>query len=319
MQHILIGAFDHYDEAEQVKHELMSSGVSQTDIQLAASNDISMSEDTALRTDTTYDTRREDQSLGDRISEFFHSIFSDEDATSQRYADTYPEAVRHGSTVVTVTVNDDDQVPVVEEIMERNGAIDIDERSASWGLQHTEQLGSAETVRTTGEAPVSAPTVGVVSSSLANETPTSGTAERTAIPVMEEQLKVGKRENALGRVRIVSRMTERPVEETVSLTEQHAVVERRPVDRPASQEELSTFREGTVEIQETAEEPVVSKTARVVEEVMVGKETTQHEETVRDTVRRTDVDIERDSDTRKTRPTAGDRPIDPDTPFRDRP
>ncbi|QQE89502.1 YsnF/AvaK domain-containing protein [Azotobacter chroococcum] len=292
MQHILIGAFDHYDEAEQVKRELMSSGVSQTDIQLAASNDISMSEDTALRTDTTYDTRREDQSLGDRISEFFHSIFSDEDATSQRYA----EAVRHGSTVVTVTVNDDDQVSVVEEIMEHNGAIDIDERSAGWGLQHTEQLSSAETATTT-----------------------SGTAERTAIPIMEEQLKVGKRENALGRVRIVSRMTERPVEETVSLTEQHAVVERRPVDRPASQEELSTFREGTIEIQETAEEPVVSKTARVVEEVMVGKETTQHEETVHDTVRRTDVDIERDSDIRKTRPTAGDRPIDPDTPFRNRP
>ena len=286
MQHILIGAFDHYDEAEQVKRELMSSGVSQTDIQLAASNDISMSEDTALRTDTTYDTRREDQSLGDRISEFFHSIFSDEDATSQRYA----EAVRHGSTVVTVTVNDDDQVSVVEEIMEHNGAIDIDERSAGWGLQHTEQLGSA------------VPLVVVAVS-----------AERTAIPIMEEQLKVGKRENALGRVRIVSRMTERPVEETVSLTEQHAVVERRPVDRPASQEELSTFHEGIIEIQETAEEPVVSKTARVVEEVMVGKETTQHEETVHDTVRRTDVDIERDSDIRKT------RPIDPDTPFRDRP
>ncbi|GAB3396353.1 YsnF/AvaK domain-containing protein [Azotobacter armeniacus] len=292
MQHILIGAFDHYDEAEQVKRELMGRGVSQTDIQLAASNDVSISEDTALRTDTTYDTRREDQSLGDRISEFFHSIFSDEDATSRRYA----EAVRHGSTVVTVTVNDDDQVPVVEEIMERNGAIDIDERSAGWGLQHTEQVGSAETATTT-----------------------SGTAERTAIPIMEEQLKVGKRENALGRVRIVSRMSERPVEETVSLTEQHAVVERRPVDRPASQEELSTFHEGTVEIQETSEEPVVSKTARVVEEVMVGKETTQREETVHDTVRRTDVDIERDSDIRKTRPTAGDRPINPDTPFRDRP
>ncbi|GAB3473161.1 YsnF/AvaK domain-containing protein [Azotobacter salinestris] len=301
MQHILIGAFDHYDEAEQVKRELMSSGVSQTDILLAASNDISIGEDTALRTDTTYDTRREDQSLGDRVSEFFHSIFSGEDATAQRYADTYPEAVRHGSTVVTVTVNDDDQVPVVEEIMERNGAIDIDERSASWGLQHTEQLGSAETARTTGEAPV------------------SGTAERTAIPIMEEQLKVGKRENALGRIRIVSRMSERPVEETVNLTEQHAVVERRPVERPASQEEMSTFHEGTIEIQETSEEPVVSKTARVVEEVTVGKETTQREETVHDTVRRTDVDIERDSDIRKTRPTAGDRPIDPDTPFRDRP
>lgn len=266
MQHILIAAFDHYNEAEQVKRELMGRGVSQTDIQLAASNDVSMAEDT-LRTDATYDTAREDKSLGDRISDFFRSIFSDEDATSHRYADAYPEAVRHGSTVVTVTVNDDDQISMVEEIMERNGAIDINERSASWGLQNASQAASAET---------------------------TGATERTAIPIMEEELKVGKRERNLGRVRVVSRVTERPIEETVNLTEQHAVIERHPVDRAASPEDLSKFREGTIEIQETAEEPVVSKSARVVEEIVVGKETTQHEETVHDTVRRTDVEIEKD-------------------------
>jgi stress response protein YsnF len=45
-----------------------------------------------------------------------------------------------------------------------------------------------------------------------------------------------------------------------------------------------------LEVRETAEEPVVSKTAHVVEEVIVGRETTERTETVRDTVRREDVE-----------------------------
>jgi len=52
------------------------------------------------------------------------------------------------------------------------------------------------------------------------------------------------------------------------------------------------FREGTLEVTERAEEAVVSKTARVVEEVVVGKQVEEHTETIRDTVRRTDVDVQ---------------------------
>ena len=286
MGHILVAAFDHYNEAEQVRRELISNGVAQTNIQLAAANDIEAGETAAVRADTT-----RDESVGERIGHFFRSIFSDEDETSRHYAETYPEAVRRGSTVVTVDVDDEAQESLVEAIMERNGAIDIDERSAAWGGPDT-----ATTV-----AP-------------------AATAETAAIPVVEEELKVGKRERTMGRVRIVSRMTERPVEETVNLTEEHARIERRPADRPASPEELTGFREGTVEIRETAEEPVVAKTARVVEEVVVGKETTQRQETVRDTVRRTDVDIERSAGA--TPGGAGDLDADnlpdPDLQTRDR-
>lgn len=226
----LVAAFDRSNEAEQVKRELMKKGVSQTNIKLTASND-------------------------DNISDFFRSIFTD--ANSQSNAEVYSEAVRHGATVVTVFA-EDKEASMVEKIMESNGAIDINERSASWSRESTGKAG-----------------------------------ERTAIPVMEEELRVGKRENTLGSVRVTSHISERPVEETVRLTEQHAVIERHPVDRPASAEDLEAFKEGSVEVRETAEEAVVSKSARVVEEVVLGKETTQHEETVRDTVRRTDVDIEK--------------------------
>ena len=45
-------------------------------------------------------------------------------------------------------------------------------------------------------------------------------------------------------------------------------------------------------MRETAEVPVVSKEARVVEEVSLDKEITERQETIRDTVRNTEVDVE---------------------------
>jgi stress response protein YsnF len=91
---------------------------------------------------------------------------------------------------------------------------------------------------------------------------------------------------------VVSRVSETPVEETVQLREQHATVARKPVNREVTDADMATFEEGTVEIRETAEEAVIGKTARVVEEVEVGTQVTQRDEKVSDTVRRTNVDVE---------------------------
>ncbi len=120
----------------------------------------------------------------------------------------------------------------------------------------------------------------------------TGKEGEVALPVMEEQLRVGKREVAGGGVRVHSRVTERPVEETVTLREEHVNVERRPVDRAVSEADMATMRDGTIEMTETSEEAVVSKQARVVGEVVVSKDVTEREESVRDTVRRTDVEVE---------------------------
>jgi uncharacterized protein (TIGR02271 family) len=106
-----------------------------------------------------------------------------------------------------------------------------------------------------------------------------------------------------GVVRVHRRITETPIEEQVTLNEEHAVVERRPVDRPATSADLAAFKEGEMEIRETTEEPVVSKTARVVEEVSIGKEASERTETVSDTVRRTDVDVERTGATTGAQPS----------------
>lgn len=121
--------------------------------------------------------------------------------------------------------------------------------------------------------------------------PSSAGADAVTLPVVEEQLHVGKREVEGGGVRVRQRIVETPVEETVRLREEHVHVERRAVDRPLTEAD-TRLQEDVIELTERAEEAVVSKQARVVEEVVVGKQVTEREETVRDTVRRTDVDVQ---------------------------
>ena len=113
------------------------------------------------------------------------------------------------------------------------------------------------------------------------------------VQVVEEELEVGKRKVATGGVRVTSSVSEVPVEETVTLREEKAEAERKNVDRKLSPEEAeAAFKGGTVEATSTREEAEVTKQARVVGEVSIGRQTKEREETVRDTVRRTEVDVE---------------------------
>jgi len=127
--------------------------------------------------------------------------------------------------------------------------------------------------------------------SMQRDTGMSGSTSR-AIPVVEEELKVGKREVQRGGVRVYSRVVETPVNESIGLREEHVNVERRPVNQPISTADTSAFKEQSIELRETAEEAVVQKSARVVEEVLVGKEVSQRQETIHDTVRHTEVQVE---------------------------
>jgi uncharacterized protein (TIGR02271 family) len=196
----------------------------------------------------------------------------------EEHARYYEEGVRRGGTLVTIAASDTDADEVMD-IMNRHNPIDIEERAAQW--------------RSAG-----ATAAGAMASGASREAPVAATAARNVegqqhIPVVEEELRVGKREVERGGIRVYARAEERPVEEQVNLREEHVRVERRPVDRPATAGDFNqAFREGSIEITERAEEPVVQKQARVVEEVVVGKEATERTETVRDTVRRTDVEVE---------------------------
>ena len=114
--------------------------------------------------------------------------------------------------------------------------------------------------------------------------------ERQSFAVVRESLDVGKREVQTGGVRVYSHATETPVSEAVSLREEHATVDRHPVDRIATAEDLKAR---SVEVLETAEHAVVAKTAHVVEEVTVGKEASERTETIHETLKGTEVEVER--------------------------
>ena len=111
---------------------------------------------------------------------------------------------------------------------------------------------------------------------------------------VEEQLEVHKGKAVTGGVRVTTHVSERPVEQTVTLREERVEVERRAADRELMPGEAeAVFQDKTVEMLGTSEEVEVSKQARVVGEVTVGKRVEEREETVKDTVRRTEVEVEK--------------------------
>jgi uncharacterized protein (TIGR02271 family) len=124
------------------------------------------------------------------------------------------------------------------------------------------------------------------------ETTTDRAANREAIPVVREELKIGKRAILRGGVRVYSRVVEQPVEETIGLREERVRVDRNPANRPVTDADMRAGRDQVIEMKEYAEEPVVSKSARVVEEVRVRKDATERQEKIRDTVRNTEVEVE---------------------------
>ena len=129
-------------------------------------------------------------------------------------------------------------------------------------------------------------------SDLTNSNIDSDRNEDTSIPIIEENINVGKKEVITGGKRIRSRIVERPVEETIRLREEHVNVERNPVDRAATDQDISNFKEGTIEVTEHKEVPVVDKESRIVEEVNVFKDVDETQEVVRETLRNTEVDTD---------------------------
>jgi stress response protein YsnF len=258
MEQTVVGLFDDANDAQDAMAELMEEGFIEENIDLS-------NRGTATETMTDEDTG---DGIGDRIANFFNSLFGDDESTARNY--TY--AANDAEAILTVHVDSAERAELARDILDRNGAIDVGERSDAYTTGSTGEYG--------GQIAEGA----------------------TKIPVVEERLDVGKREVERGGARLRSRIIERPVEESVRLREEHVVVKRRPVDREVTRDDLNRFQPGEMEITERAEVPIIGKQSRVVEEVEVGKQVTERDETVRDTVRSTQVDVE-DIETRDGTPT----------------
>lgn len=196
----------------------------------------------------------------------------------------YDRSVESGAAVVTVRVPGE-HVERVTTILERHNPIDIDERAAGYGL------GAASNTTTTTRG-----AVGATPADLGRPRDTAMRDGEEVIPLAEEQVSVGKRLVNRGTTRIRRFVVETPVEENVTLRSERVSVERRPVSGDARVSDAD-FTDKTIEMTESDEEAVVGKAAHVKEEVVVRKDAADRVETIRDTVRREDVEITKDGTT----------------------
>ena len=204
---------------------------------------------------------------------------------------TYEEGVRRGGFLLTADVGEE-HVDEVVRVLEEADTVDIDERADQWRQSGWIAPGAAagSAAYAYGSETGSAKTgIG------ADYADTAATGEQV-VPIVEEQLVVGKREVGRGGARVRSYVTEVPVHEQIKLREEKINVQRRAVDRPLTDAD-DAFRERTIDLTATGEEAVVGKTARVVEEVVVSKTSGERVERIDDTVRRTDVEVEEDAGT----------------------
>ncbi|AKU95944.1 Tenebrin [Labilithrix luteola] len=216
-----------------------------------------------------------------------------------KLAEHYARGVQHGETLESLTVEDKDADRVVA-IMEKHARLEHEASLKAGapiaGAAAAAAAGIAREVETRKEmpkqaAPMREPLRTDVITNIAGKEHLFGKDEERHIPIMREELRVGKREVERGGVHVSVHVKETPVNERINLREEHVEIERRAVDRAPRNGE-SVFRGEEMEFSEYGEEAVVEKGVRVVEEVIVHKRTTGHDEVVTDTLRATEVDID---------------------------
>jgi uncharacterized protein (TIGR02271 family) len=264
----LTAFFDDRDEAQDAVSRLRELGIGDASIRMVGGDDH------VARSDT-------DKGFWESLSDLF---FPDEDRS------TYAEGLRRGGYLVTVTGVASEFYDQAVDILDDEGSVDIDERSASWRSEGwTGESSSAATFGSTAAG------AGAADTAHYGETSAARSGDEETIPVVQEQLRIGKRDTNLGRVRVRSYVVEEPVNEQVNLRQDRVEIERRPVDRALGSGD-DVFTDRVIEAEEHAEEAVVSKEARVTEEVALRKRSDERTETVSDTVRHTEVEIEDERD-----------------------
>jgi uncharacterized protein (TIGR02271 family) len=210
----------------------------------------------------------------------------------------YEEGINRGGYLLCAQV-DEEEADEAIRLLDEGGSVDFDQRQDQWkseGWSGFTGSGNQSAGGFGGQSTgMSGTTMAGATSSGMTAGDRSNTVEEQHIPIVEEELRVGKREVSRGGARVRSYLREIPVHEQVTLREEHVSVERRPVDEKIAAADLNQgdlLRDRTIEMTETAEEAVVAKEARVREELVVKKTAEQHVEQIDDTVRRTEVEVD---------------------------
>ena len=250
----IVAVYETVSDAECAVADLKAAGIPASAISMHA-------ETATVPADTTQRPVREEG--------FWASLFGGEPGHDTA---VYDRSVESGATVVSVRVADAHADGVIE-LLEKYHPVDIDQRATGHDVAPT------------------APSDPVAAQAPRQDPAAVATGHDQTLQLAQEELSVGKRMVNRGTTRIRRYVLETPVEQRVSLHEEKVVLDRRPITdaRPAD----DSFSEKSIEMIETSEEPVISKTARVYEEVGLRKEHAERVETVRDTVRKEIAEIER--------------------------
>lgn len=314
MQRTITAMFDSRAEAERAAEALRALGIGATDVRIRAAE---------TTTTTASTTGTEDRGILAAIADLF---VPNEDRA------TYHEGLRRGATLVSATVEEGHLQHAMDALEAAGAVdLDAREESwRAEGWRGAAVMGASSdgtrtgvSAMTTGTTTDSNPPGTMASRAVdqvagtnvsgaypQNETTRTDYSATTAtglgvtgaaatnltdeerIRLAEERIRVGKREAHAGRVRVRSYVVETPVEEQVRLREEHVRVERVATDAPVTGNAEELFRERVIEAEESREEAVVAKDVRVTGEVVVNKEVTERTETIRDTVRRTEVEVD---------------------------
>jgi uncharacterized protein (TIGR02271 family) len=259
----VVAVFDTPEHAQNALRALKAAGFSADDI--------------SIMNNETLDDR------GAKVateSGFWHRLFGSD--VDLHEAKVYGHTVDKGGTVLTLRASDT-VVQKAVDILHNHNPVDVNQRAASLGII---AAAAAPIAAATSNLTAKTPAAPTASAAVAN------TQNNEVIRLAEEQLNVAKRQVQAGMTRVRRFVTEKPVETQVTLHEEHASVARRAITDPSYIKDID-WSDRTIEVTETAEEAVVSKSARVVEEVVVGKEGSDRVETVKDKVRRQQVEVER--------------------------
>ena len=134
MRHTVIGIFDTYDQAEVARSALVASGFARSDIELQAAPEPSSPGDPTFAPGAGQPP--ETGGVLANIERFFSMLFGGRDQPPE--VAHYSEAVRRGAVLVAVDTATEARADTARQTLAEQGAIDIDERAASWGtLNHS--------------------------------------------------------------------------------------------------------------------------------------------------------------------------------------
>jgi uncharacterized protein (TIGR02271 family) len=266
----VVAVFDTSEHAQTAVNALKAAGFSADDISVM-SNDTLDDKGAKIATATG----------------FWHRLFGRD--VDLHEAKVYGNTVGKGGSVVSLRAPET-MVKKAVDILHTHSPVDVNQRAARLGI-------IAAAAAPAGAVSQAAAKVSTAASNLAQTVKGAAPAARTGkdddvIRLAEEQMEVGKRQIETGMTRVRRFVIEKAVEANVTLHEEHAAIARRAITDKNYIQDVD-WSDRTVEVRETAETPVVSKSSRIVEEVVVGKEGSDRVETVKDKVRRQQVEIEK--------------------------